>query len=340
MTIQSLVPPRPANYMEGTILRDGLRDILDRESERVARLVAEWNARDVNHIYWVGCGGSFAVTEPAKWLLDRFSSLPVDRYTGWEFVRRAPARLSPRAVAIFGSHSGTTEEILLGLTLARSRGAQTVGFSQPDTPLSQGVDVALTYSSPAANLSKLLLGYMIAVELLCRHDAQPAGVELKRALATLPEAVHAVKEATQARSRELAARYRDAQHLYVVGTGLLAGLAYQFAICNLLEMQWIHAISLNAAEFRHGPLEIVEAGLPMIFLLGADESRPETERAMEFSRRHGAEIIAFDLRDMPEIHPLLAPFGVHLPLQWLVWHLGVERRHPTATRRYMGKVPY
>lgn len=340
MTIQSSVPVRSANYMEGTTVRDGLRDIVDREGPRAAKLVAAWLARGLDHVYWVGCGGSFAVLEPPKWLADKYSTLPMDRYSGWEFVRRAPARLSPRSAVALGSHSGKTEEILMALQLAKSRGAQTVSFSQSGTPLTQGADVALTYDSPATNLSKLLLSYLIVTEVLIQRDHQAVGTELKNALKTLPEAVHAAKETTEAHSRALATQYRDAQNFYVVGTGLLAGLAYQFAICNLLEMQWVHSTSLNAAEFQHGPLEIVQPGLPMIFLLGADETRGETERAMEFSRRHGAKIIAFDMKEIPGIHPLLAPFGVHLPLQWFNWYLGVERNHPVSTRRYMGKVPY
>jgi fructoselysine 6-phosphate deglycase len=340
MTVQSSIPARPANYMEGTTLRDGLRSILDRESQVAARLVATWLDRGLDHLYLVGCGGSFAAMEPPKWLLDKYSTLPVDRYTGWEFVRRAPARLSPHSAVVLASHSGTTEEVLRGLDLAKARGAQTVSFSQPDTPLSQGADVALTYDSPAANLSKLLMGYLVILELLTQRDKHAVSIELMQALKTLPEELQKAKQATERRSRELAVKYRNAQNFYVIGTGLVAGLAYQFAVCNLLEMQWIHSTSLNAAEFRHGPLEIVQPGLPMIFLLGADESRQETERAMEFSRRHGADVIAFDLKEMPDIHPLLAPFGVHLPLQWFVWYLGVERHHPISTRRYMGREPY
>ena len=340
MSNRSLVLPDPANYMEGSAIRDGLLDILGREWSRAASLVSEWLERGLDHLYLVGCGGSLAVMQPPKWLLDRFSTLPADRYTGWEFVRRAPMRLGPRSSVVLASHSGTTEEVLHALRLAKSRGARTASFSQAGTPLSQGAEVALTYVSPAVNLCKLLLGYLVACQLLLQRDRHATGAELASALKTLPDAIHTAKVETAARSRELAIKYRDAQHFYVVGAGLLAGLAYQFAVCNLLEMQWLHATTLNAGEFRHGPLEIVQAGLPMIFLLGLDESRQETERAMEFSRRHGAEILAFDLKEIPGIHPLLAPFGVHLPLQWFVWYLGVERNHPIFTRRYMGKVPY
>ena len=340
MSMQDPVVARPANYMQGTIVRDAMRDIIERETPHIEKIFAAWLTRGLDQLYLVGCGGSFATHEPAKWLADKYTTLPVERYSAWEFIRRAPARLNARSAVVLGSHSGTTAEVLEALRLAQSRGAMTLAFSQPGTPLAQAADAALTYNSPAANLSKLLLGYLVITELLVQRAQHPIGAEIKNALQSLPEAMHVVKEATEARSQALAAEFRDAQNYYVVGTGLLGGLAYQFAICNLLEMQWTHATSLNAAEFRHGPFEIVQPDLPMIFLLGTDESRAETERAMEFSRRYGARIIAFDLKEMPGIHALLAPFGVHLPLQWFNWYLGVERNHVISSRRYMGKVPY
>jgi fructoselysine 6-phosphate deglycase len=333
-------PLRALNYMEGTVIRDSMADILNREWSHAADVVMSWLERGLDHLYFVGCGGSFATTLPMKWLLDRFSTLPVDRYSGWELVNRAPARLNERSAVVLGSHSGTTEELLLAHDLAQKRGAAVVALSQPDTPLAQKVGETLTYDSPASNLSKLLLGYLLATEVLIQRDRAPEGSILKDNLVALPDVMDAVRVETEARSRALAAELRDADQYYVVGSGLLAGLAYQFAICNLIEMQWINAASLNAAEFQHGPLEIVQPGLPMIFLLGLDESRGITERALEFSQKYGAETIVFDLADMPEIHPLLAPFGLHLPLQWFNWYLGQERNHVISLRRYMGKVAF
>ncbi len=328
------------NYMEGSLLRDGLQDILTREEEPARRLVQGWARAGVGQLYLVGCGGSFAIMEPAKWLLDRYTPLPVDRYTGWEFVRRAPQRLDSRAAVVLASHSGTTEEVLEGMALATARGASTAGFSKADTPLSAGVQTSFTYHTPAVNLAKLLLTYMVTAECMVQFGDAETGRRLWSLLQTLPQTLHEAKEAVHDRSRALAAEQRDNPHYYILGTGLLAGLAYQFAVCSLLEMQWLDASALNAAEFRHGPLEIVREGLPMIVLLGRDESRPEAERALHFAQRYGARTLVFDLADMPGVDPLLAHFGVHLQLQWFNWYLGVERGHPISTRRYMGIVPY
>lgn len=331
---------QPLNYMEGTIVRDAMADILTHQVPCVKDVISKWLRRGIDHLYLVGCGGSYATTLPPKWIMDRFSTLPVDRYSGYEFLYRAPARLNDRSAVVLGSHSGTTEEILKAVDLAKERGALTVSLTEQDTPLSRRTDDAFTYRSPATNLSKLLLSYLIAIELLAQRNEITDEGAVRSSLQALPDTMHAIGSDTEKIGRELAKEYRDADQFYVIGSGPVMGLAYQFTVCNLLEMQWIDASAINAAEFQHGPLEIVRAGLPMIFLLGTDESRVVSERALAFAQRYGARTIVFDLKDMPGIHPWFAPLGLHLPLQWLNWYLGVERDHPISTRRYMGKVAY
>jgi len=328
------------NYMVGSTIRDGLRDVLDRESGRLAKIMDRWFASGVEHLHLVGCGGSRAVLEPAKWLMDKFSGVPVDAYTGWEFVTRNPYRLNLRTPVVVGSHSGTTEEILASVEVAHCKDAPTLSFSRAGTLLSEAASDALTYSSPATNLSKLLMNYMVAVEMIERSGDAGAARELRAALDNLPEVLHEVKEQTDEMGKQLAAKYHDRKGFYLVAAGPLSGLAYQFATCNLLEMQWKHASVYNAGEWAHGPLEIVDDGVPFIFLLGNDETRPVTERALKFTQRHGGDCVVLDLADFPNLHPWIAPFALHMPLEWWLLYMGVLNEHPIATRRYMGLVEY
>jgi fructoselysine-6-P-deglycase FrlB-like protein len=336
----SIASPASGNYLEGTLVRDSLRDVLTREGPHAAQLIDDWLADGVEHLFFVGCGGSRAIMEPVKWLLDRFAPLASDAYTGWEFVNRAPRRLDRHSAVVLASHSGSTEEVMLGLDIARKRGSRTVALTVPDSPLAQAADAALVYESPAVNLCKLLMVYLIAANLIARAGETASGQRLLASLDRLPDELQRVKDASQARGQELAAQFRDARGYYLLGGGPLAGLAYQFQACTLMEMQWLHASALNTGEFQHGPLEIVEAGLPVIILLGTDASRRIGERALAFCERRGAQTLVFDLAELPQVDPDLAPFAVHVALQWFAWYLSQEREHPLSTRRYMWKVPY
>lgn len=328
------------NYLDGSILKDGIAKIYNEYHGKVESIVKEWLTTGIDHVYFVGCGGSRAIMEPVKLILDKYTGIPADAYTGWEFVNRAPERSNEKAAVILASHSGKTEEVLESLELAKAKGAKTISFSLDDTPLQKGADDSLVYDTPAVNLAKLFMSYLVTTQIVIQTGNKEFGKELWRSLSELPERLQETINATEERGKYLAKQYKDKEGYYLVATGPLAGLAYQFEVCTLLEMQWIHASNINAAEFRHGPFEIVEEGQPMIFLLGTDESRPVAERALNFANRYKADTIIFDLKELPEIHPYLAPFGVHIALQWFAWYLAQERNHPLPTRRYMWKVEY
>ena len=216
------------NYMLGTIVRDGLRDILQRETSHAAEIVDRWANNGLDHLYLVGCGGSRAVLEPAKWLMDRFSRLPVDIYTAWEFFHRAPANLTERSATVLGSHSGTTEEVMLALELAKERGSMSLSFSRADTMLSENADDAMTYDSPATNLSKLLMNYLVATEMIERYGNKAAASELRQALQTLPDVFHVAKDANEEYGKSLAVKYQNAPGFY-----LIASVWPILPVCNL-----------------------------------------------------------------------------------------------------------
>jgi fructoselysine 6-phosphate deglycase len=332
--------PNP-NYLEGNEVGRTLSDILAREDEHVARLVEEWIRKGVDKLFLVGSGGSRSIMEPGKYIMDRYADFYVERYSASEFATRKPKGLGPKSVVVIASHSGETEGIIEAVKLAKKFGAITLGFTGKHKNTLVGlVDDYLYYDSPAANLSKLLMVYLVCAHLLTKIGAAKQGQELLTELKKLPEKVLKIKEAYRENGFELAKKHKEKTGYYLVGSGPLYGLAYQFAICTLMEMQWIHTAAIHAAEFQHGPFEVVEPGVTFIFLLGLDESRSVTEKALRFAQTYGADTIVFDAAGVKDIHPMLTPFALAVMLQWFAYALSVERQHPLAVRRYMGKVAY
>lgn len=74
------------------------------------------------------------------------------------------------------------------------------------------------------------------------------------------------------------------------------GIAYSFAICILMEMQWKHSHAIHAGEFFHGPFEILDKDVPFILLMGLDETRPMEERALKFLKEHGEKLLVLDAK--------------------------------------------
>lgn len=110
----------------------------------------------------------------------------------------------------------------------------------------------------------------------------------------------------------------------------------------MLEFTWTHGGALNASEFAHGPLEVVEEGVPYVFLLGDDKTRDITIRTIKFVRRYSKDVIVFDVKDFSKnMSSDLDPLLLFVPLEFFYYYLSIYKDHNPDDRRYYGgKVSY
>jgi glucosamine--fructose-6-phosphate aminotransferase (isomerizing) len=110
---------------------------------------------------------------------------------------------------------------------------------------------------------------------------------------------------------------------------------------ELTENAWLHGIIQYSTEFRHGIIEKMEKDLPVIFLIGSDESQKDIRRELETCRTLKVKTIVWDSKDFPPANEFLAPFYLSVAVNWFVYHLALVRGKLPSSRRYMGTVvPY
>ncbi|MED3561892.1 hypothetical protein [Bacillus xiapuensis] len=132
----------------------------------------------------------------------------------------------------------------------------------------------------------------------------------------------------------------------LVGAGNLWGNTYSYAMCILEEMQWIKSKSIQAAEFFHGTIELVEEDASVILFKGEDETRPLVERVERFAEKINKKLYIIDTKDYP-LEGISEEFRKHFAVN-LNWTLTVrisvylerERKHPLDLRRYYRKMEY
>jgi len=140
--------------------------------------------------------------------------------------------------------------------------------------------------------------------------------------------------------------YAGDDSIYHVASGPGFTTAYVFGVCILMEMLWLHSYPIEAAEFFHGPFEIVDKQTPLILITGEDPSRPLMERVTTFCDTYAGRMMNYDSRAFtmkgidPEIRPIVAPYILQAALKRFSAHLSVLRNQPLTTRRYMWKVAY
>jgi fructoselysine 6-phosphate deglycase len=321
-------------------LEADLAAFLAERGGQITALAAEAVAGGVEHVYFVGCGGSWSNMFSGKYLLDRFTTLSSDVSTSYELTWRNPQRLNSKAWVFLASYSGGTEDTVAALRHARACGARTIGIvRRRDSVMAREADVVIDYESTALYSIPLATVYLFGLEV-ARLQGHPEVAPIIHGLLALPPRLGQVYRESQPRAADLAHRFSDSGLLYVVAAGPLYGLAYKFALTVFMENIRIHGSVIESADFRHGPVEMLgRQQADMVFLLGTDETRTMTQRVIDLvHQRENVRTIIYDMADYPDVHPLLAPFLLLIPLQWFtVYSALLAGIHNLDERVFMGR---
>lgn len=302
----------------------------------------------VDRVYFVGCGAPNRVMLALEYWMDHAGTdLRVKRYFPAEFMTLRPV-LDERTLVVLGSKSGTTRETVDAARFLQDTPAITVGVTTTaDTPLAGAVRHALLMGdTEQAHTGMFIVLQAFVAGLLDGRRPWPLHDAVLRSLDALPDVLAESARLSDARGAADALAYRDDRVLYHLASGPTFATAYVFGVCMLMEMQWMHSVPIEAAEWFHGPFEILDETVPVMLLLGEDPSRPLMERALAFCRRYSDRLMVYDSRDFPmtgvdpEVRPLFAPFVLQAALNRFAEHLAVLHDHPLDTRRYMWVTDY
>ncbi len=335
-----------ALFFTSLVTPDAIQRVVTDLEPVIADIAAGIAATASPRLYFLGGGASLSAMLGGKYLLDRFTSVPSDAATGWQFLSREPHAVDDNAIVVLTSYSGETPEILEAKRFAEARGAKTIAITNtPATPLAQGATAVFAYQSKAVFTAPLAIVYLLAARIMeQRGENASVGTQIAAGLAELPAKMARQADRTHAPARELAATAGDVDIFYVVASGPNYGLGYKLALSVIIENLWKDAVPVDAGEFYHGPIEIVPREAPspdrraFLHLVGTDPSRAVSEQAIAFCKKMGARQVIFDAADYPDFGELFAPFALFPPTEWWVMEMAGQKGHDVDERRWMGKI--
>lgn len=249
----------------------------------------------LRHVFFVACGGSLSIMHPAKFMLDQHASLPSDVFNAAEFVARAPKRLGANTLVILCSMTGTTKETTAAAAFARESGAITVGLTvEPGSPLGMAVDHTIKFEAPYttgvpidAKDSNYSLIYQLVIGLAAAAGGENLTEPLIESLHNLQAAIDRAQDTYAPLWDRYAEHFARQDVIYTMASGASYGAAYSFAICVLMEMQWINSQAIHSNEFFHGPFEVLDETRCFVLMKGLDSTRALDDRADAFLHRYG-----------------------------------------------------
>ncbi len=302
--------------------------------------------REVGKVFVVACGTAFHAGMVAKYAIEHWTRLPVEIEIASEFRYRDPV-LGPDTLTIAVSQSGETIDTLEAARHAARQGSHVLAVTNTvGSSLAREAEGLLyTHAGPEIGVAatKTFATQMVALDLVALYLAQvrramvPEEIgEVVRDLHELPaEVEHALLLDEQV--GELAARYRDARDFLFIGRHVGYPVALEGAL-KLKEISYIHAEGHPAGELKHGPIALVEPGVPVVAIATECHVYPKVLSNIQEVRARGAEVIAVATEGdteiaglaahvvfVPHTPELLAPVVVTVPLQLLAYHIAKLR---------------
>ena len=336
----------PVDYLtEDTYRPDWLKDgitesTLKAVAERKPQLI-ELGKRlaKAERYYMVGSGGSYSVQLPLVYIAEKHTKVPVYAFSGWEFLERLPEAVDDKAAVILISQSGKTKEIVEALEWCKKKGAITFGLTQrQESLINEKADIGYGWEARGVTLGKLMSMYYLFGSIFREKGYEIGGKMIKEAdklPELLPEMIPEAKETARKQGLQL----KDYDKIFVLGGGINWGLTYQFALCTLMEMCWVHGIAVNFSEFRHGALELFTEGTAAIFLRGKSDERKLEDSILEFSKENGVKTFVYDSQGR-DVDNLITPFTLFIEVEWLSYYLSLAKNRRMGCWRFYDKVKF
>ncbi len=308
-------------YEQRAAIRDTLRGRIDSRSRLNLDEIRlrEDHIASVDKVFVVACGTAYHAGLVGKYAIEHWVRLPVEIEIASEFRYRDPV-LDANTLTLGISQSGETIDTLEAVRHARHQQSHVIAITNTvESSLARESDAVIyTHAGPERGVAstKTFLAQMVALELVALYLAQARGAMYPLEIAGWVDAMRTLPEKVD---RALA-------------------LGHQVEGLALKEISYIHAEAYPAGELKHGPIALIEEGVPVVAVATSSHVYPKIISNIQEVKARGADVIAVategdeeiaSLADhvlyVPDVHELLAPIVTVVPLQLLAYHIAKLR---------------
>ena len=296
--------------------------------------------RSVDKIIVVACGTAAYAGHVAKYAIEHWCRVPVEIELAHEFRYRDPV-VSEKTLTVAISQSGETMDTIQAVRHAREQGSKVLAIVNTyGSTIAREADAVLyTHAGPevAVASTKAFLAQITACYLLGLYLARLRGnkfpdevADYLENLGRMPERIQRLLDTQEEEVKALGAALCDQASFLFLGRHVGFPVALEGAL-KLKELAYVHAEGFAAGELKHGPIALVEDGLP-VFIIVPTPRRPELHgkvlsniqevrargaRAIVIAEEgdHAVEAVADTIIRVPDTPTLMRPLVDVVPLQ-------------------------
>lgn len=318
--------------------------------------------REVDKVVIVACGTAFHAGMIAKYAIEHWTRLPCETELASEFRYRDPI-LDQRTLVVAISQSGETMDTLMALRHAREQGAKVLAICNTNgSTIPRESDAVLyTHAGPevAVASTKAFLTQLVACYLVALYLGQVRGTKWGDEIRTVVRQLSAISAevervlTTMEPVRELARSLAHHDTVLFVGRHVGYPVALEGAL-KLKELAYMHAEGFAAGELKHGPIALIEEGLPVVVIVPSPRGRSVLQdkivsNIQEIRARGALTIVVAEEGDdavlpyadhlitVPATPTLLQPLVATVPLQVFACELATARGNEVDQPRNLAK---
>jgi glucosamine--fructose-6-phosphate aminotransferase (isomerizing) len=323
--------------------------------------LSDEDLREIDKVIIIACGTSFYAGLVAKYAIEHWTRIPVEVELASEFRYRDPI-LTHSTLVVAISQSGETADTLQAIRHARAQRAWVLAICNTNgsTIPRESDAVIYTHAGPEIGVAstKGFLTQLVACYLLALYLAQIKGTrygeeiaEILDQLEAIPAHIDTVLDQREA-VYELARQHVDTRSVLFLGRHAGYPVALEGAL-KLKELAYLHAEGFAAGELKHGPIALIEQGMPVLCVVppkGRDQLHGKMLSGIQEVRARGARTIclaeagddsiapyADELIPLPRVPVLLQPLVAVVPLQLFACELASVMGHDVDQPRNLAK---
>jgi len=342
-----------------TTLKNCVKEYIDNINNDINIYNLPWKSNEISSIVLIGCGTAYHSCLMAKYWFEELTSLDVSTDIASEF-RYRKNRFKKDTLYIFVSQSGETADTYAALDLCNKNNMKTCSIvnviessiardSNFVLPIHCGPEVGV--ASTKAFLGQMLVLYIFILKLSSlRKDLDKKDIiEKIKDLKLLPNLAQDTL-LTEDKIRLSSDTFSEAKGSMFLGRGFSYPIALEGAL-KLKELSYVHAEGYPAGEMKHGPLALIEDGMPVVVLAPRDSYYKKTISNMQEVIARGAKVLLITNKSKDEVvseniwqtievenvNDDLIPFLLTIPLQKLAYYSALKKGYDIDKPRNLAK---
>ena len=313
---------------------------------------------NIKKIILIGCGTAYHSCFMAKYWFEEMTSIPIEIDIASEF-RYRKIKFDKKNLYVFVSQSGETADTFAALDLCKKNNVKTCSIvnavessiarhSDFVLPIHAGPEIGV--ASTKAFIGQMLVLYILGIKIseIRKEISKENYLKKINELKQLPDLIKLTLKC-QDKIQIIAKDFLNAKGVMFLGRGFSFPIALEGAL-KLKELSYLHAEGYPAGEMKHGPLALIEEGLPVIILAPKDRYFEKTISNMQEVIARGGKVILitnenrnvisenvrFTLK-IPNADEYLTPFLMTIPLQLLAYHVASLKNYDIDKPRNLAK---